>query len=267
MATQNFVLLTGMIATAPTISIVNDVKQASFDLFTLRKHTPTPAGADGSDTIQVITRDSSIIEQLNNFKLYDIVSVLGKFYTVDVPKFFMCQNEACKEYNVPVSYKGSMSYISPTEIMPVCIETDGGEPSKVRELDSKLKLLSYRDHSNTALIIGRCIGSPIHTPIEIRSKKHPSKKELLHTWQVKVFVKRPTLAVNSLTKVDHITVLTYEDISHFKDKDFIAVDGFVRAKKYNKIRTCPCCKGKIQTSDSSLGIVAYNIEHIEDRKD
>lgn len=266
MATENHVLLTGMILDAPEIANINDIPQASFSLFTLRQARPTPAGEDDTDEIRVITRDASLVEQAKKLKQYDTVSILGTFNSIDVEKYFCCENEACTEYKKPVPYKGCLSYVNPIEIMPMQI-LPGNKPLKGTDdiaLDKKLRLLNFREHSNSVRLIGRAIGKPKHVPLEVVNKKS-KKKELLHLWQLRIATKRPMVVSGGLATHDHITVMSYNNISEISNNDFLSVRGFIKSKNYPKVRKCPCCQQEIKTNDYSLCVVPYDVEYIKEQ--
>lgn len=255
MATENFVLLTGILKDAPEHSILNDIKQMSFVLHTLRKPIPTKAGMDETDDINFFTRDELIISQMKKYKPGCILSVIGTFCSLDVEKEFQCNNKDCKEYQVPVVFKGCHSYINPIEVMPVD-NNDGKEL-----FDAKIKLYQYREHSNTARLTGR-VDSPVkHITFDVTDRKNKSK-ELLHLWQFRVFVKRQKFVSNSLATSDYISINSYEPIEASKG-DFVTVNGFVRAKQYTKERKCPCCGETIKTTDRSLSVIPYTLEVIK----
>jgi len=255
MASENYVALTGMVPEEVNITVVDGVKQASFKLFTLRKRMRTLAGEDETDIINVFTRDSELISQIKKLHPTEIVSVIGNFCSVDVPKTFCCENSECSAHGVPVEYKGSISYINPIEIMPIAWAPE------ITPIDAKLWLHKYREHSNTARIIGSACGGAKHIPLEVLNKKSGAK-ELLHLWQLRVRVKRHKLVANSLSNTDFISVNSYEELPEVKSGDFIAINGFVKSKIYTKNRKCPCCGKDIKTTDTSLSIVPYTIEHI-----
>lgn len=258
MAMDNLVHLTGMVDGKINVSVVNGFKQASFNLFTLRKRMRTPAGEDESDLIPIFTRDAEMISQIKKLAHGNVISVIGNFCSVNTEKEFCCKNKECREYEVPVGYKGTISYINPIEIMPII------KNAEIPEMDVKLFLHQYREHSNTVRLLGRANTDVKHIPLEVLNRKS-GEKELLNLWQFCMNVSRRKLVSASLSKADYITInaYEYEDIKELKSGDFVCINGFVKSKLYKKVRKCPCCGSDIKTQDTSLCVVPYRVEHIK----
>jgi len=255
MATENFVLITGILTEAPVFTEENGFKQADFSIISLRKERYTPAGMDESDEIHCSTRDDTVILSLKKIKPGTILSVIGSYCSLDIEKYFSCKNPECKYFNVPQAYNGLRTYISPIEIMPMEYK---GEDS----IAPQMKLHRYREHSNNVRLIGRAISEPKHISLPVINKKTKTQ-ELIHIWKLKLAIKRQKYITSSLATCDYITIDSYENPKELKEHDFVMVNGFVKSKTHIKKRNCPCCKKNILTEDYALTVVPYTLEHIK----
>ena len=251
MAYENFVMLTGMIISELQTENEHGLTKGTIKIMTKRKDIDTIAGSNKNDEIPIVTKSSSMIKQMRPLKEGTLVSVIGIFCSVDVTKEFQCNNPACDKYLEPIPYKGVMSYIHPIELMPFT----GIEP------DPKMTLYNYREHSNTAHIIGKICSEVRFAPIE-----RPNRQDTIDSWKMRLSVKRPVLVTNSLSTCDYISVHSFSEIpGDIGPEDMVAVNGFVRSKKFVQKRQCPCCKSSIETNDYALSIVPYRVEYF--RKD
>lgn len=254
MATKNLAHFLGILADDPLFTTINGQKQAAFSLYTLRPAIPTPAGEDESDLIYVSTKSAGLINQIKRLKKDDIVDMFGNFCGVDVTKYYFCKNPDCREFETPVPYKGSVSYINPIEITKV-------NEAAWDEIKAKMFLQQNRYHSNTIQLIGTAKEHPVYTPIE-RVNRQSGDKEMISLWDLRMSIKVKHLIPGSLHAKDYISVISYNDLSKIKNGDFVSIDGFVKSKHYSKIRKCPCCGTEIKSLEYSMSVIAYDYEHI-----
>ena len=255
MATENFVLITGILLNPVTFTEENGFKQADFSVISLRKERHTPAGMDESDEIHCSTHDDSVILALKKIKPGTILSIIGTYCSLDIEKYFSCENPECKYYDVPQSYKGLRTYISPIEVMPMDYK---GEDA----IAPQMRLHRYREHSNNVRLIGRALAEPKHITVPVVNKKTKAQ-ELIHIWKLKLAIKRQKYITSSLATCDYVTVDSYENPTEVDEHDFVMVNGFVKSKTHVKKRSCQCCGKPILTKDYSLTVVPYTLEHIK----
>lgn len=260
---HNQVVLCGILQDMPKIRKKDDKAMAQFRLVTItgRRSGGLQLSSGSYDMPLVLTTDPERVAEIEKLNIGDIVLVKGALTTSTVFKTPRCPH--CGEtQKIPAL----LSYVSPS---CVAITEKGACVNKYGNLDAdKAKgcLKKIKEISNFATIMGVVCRAPD------MYKTVGDKKRKITSYQVAVKRKLRLIGEVEDSKVDFPWVKSYgkigmNDARYIKKGTYIFIDGWIRARKFERTETCCNCGQDITWNDVCQEIVSYATEYIKDYND
>ena len=260
---HNQVVLCGILQDSPKIRKSETKAVARFRLVTItgRRSGGLQLSTGSFDTPLVMTTDPERVAEIEKLSIGDLVLVKGAVTTSTVYKSPKCPY--CGEVQ---KIPALLSYVSPS---CVAITQKGAAVNKYGKLDAdKAKgiLKKIKEISNFATVIG-VVCRPPDT-----YKTVGEKKRRITSYQVAVKRKLRLIGELEDSTVDFPWVKSYgkigiNDARYIKKGTYIFIDGWIRARQFE--RTQPCCKcgNDIVWNDVCQELVSYATEYIKDYND
>lgn len=257
---HNQVVLCGILQDMPKIRKQDEKAMAQFRLVTIsgRRSGGLQRDSGSYDTPLVLTTDPERVAEIEKLNVGDLVLVKGAITTTTVYKTPRCPY--CGEVQrIPAL----LSYVSPS---CVAITEKGACANKYGNLDAdkaKNCLKKIKEISNFATVIGVVCRAPD------MYKTVGDKKRRITSYQLAVKRKLRLIGEIEDSKVDFPWVKSYgkigmNDARYIKKGTYIFVDGWIRARKFERTETCCNCGQNITWNDVCQELVSYATEYIKD---
>ncbi len=260
---HNQVYLCGVIQDAPKIRKQKDKELAEFRLITItgRRTGGLQLNSGEYDTPLIVATDPERVAEIEKIKIGDMVIVKGAITTTKVFKTPRCP--ACGN---PQRIPGMLTYISPS---CVTVASEGACLNQYGVFDKNIaatKLKDIKEISNYATALG-----VVCTPPQ-PYKAEGDKKRRIVSYQLAT--KRKFRIIGNLedATVDFPWVKSYgkigiNDARYIRKGTYIFVDGWVRARKFERSATCEHCGSSFEWMDVSQELVSYATEYLKNYND
>lgn len=200
----------------------------------------------------VISRESELIETIEDFKENDIVLLKGTLSTKKIPKRSYCPNCTDEEgVATENTAYGNLVYITPIYI------------KKVAEFENKTDAIQHivdnREVSNQIYVAGTLLKDP----------KFFTTKQGVQIAQYPVAINRKFIirTDDPSIRTDYPVVKSYgeqarNDKAFLKYQSEIIVDGFLQARRVTRKCKCKACGNIYAWKDNSMELVPYEVEYL-----
>ena len=260
---HNQVVLNGVIQDMPKIRKSGDRAVAQFRIVTItgRRSGGLQLDSGSFDTPLVLTTDPERVAEVEKLNVGDMVLVKGAVTTTKVYKTPKCPY--CGEI---LKIPAILSYVSPSCVV---ITEKGACANRYGNLDvgmAKNKLKEIKETSNFATAIG------VVCRIPETYKTAEKQQRKITSYQLAVKRKLRIIGEIEDSKVDFPWVKSYgkigmNDARYIKKGTYIFVDGWIRARRFERSEACPNCGHDVTWEDVSQEIVSYATEYIKDYND
>ena len=261
---HNQVVLCGVIQDAPKIRKSGDGKVfAQFRVITINGNRTggRQIEAKAFDAPLIHTTNPDLIGQIEKIEVGDFVLIKGAVTTATVTRAPKCQH--CGERQ---TINGILSYISPASVN---IISKGAALNSAGAFDRGVaveKLKAFKEVSNICTVVGVVCREP--QPYK-SDEKHKRK---ITSYQLAIKRKLRIIGEIDDNTADFPWVKSYGKIGmndglYIKKGTFMFIDGWIRARKFERKAICQHCGQEMSWIDVSQNIVPYASEYIKDYRD
>lgn len=258
---HNQVILCGVINSPPKI-LKKEEGEKAFAQFRLVTINGNRTGgrrveAKAFDSPMIHSGDPEIIKNIEKINTGDLVIVKGAITTSVVRRRPKCPH--CEERN---DFPGILTYISPAGVSVIekeCALNSEGEFDKDKAVK---KLKEFKEVSNVLTVMGVVCREPQPYKTDNKNKSRMTAYQLA--------VKRKLRIVGELddNTADFPWVKSYGKISmndglYIKKGTYMFIDGWFRARKFERKAVCQHCGEEFSWTDFSHDIVPYASEYIK----
>lgn len=256
---HNQVYLCGVIQDAPKIRKQSDKQLAEFRLITItgRRSGGLQLNSGEYDTPLIVATDPERVAEIEKIQVGDIVTVKGAITTTKVFKTPRCPN--CGQ---PQRIPGMLTYISPSCVTVSSPKACIGQYGVFDKNIAVAKLKEIKEISNYATVLGVVCTPP--KPY----KSEGDKKRRIVSYQLAT--KRKFRVIGNLedATVDFPWVKSYgkigiNDARYINKGTYVFVDGWVRARKFERPATCEHCGSNFYWTDVTQELVSYATEYLK----
>lgn len=256
---HNQIILCGILNASPKILKDEERSFAQFRVVTINGNRTGGRRIESKafDCPLIHTSDPGLIEQIEKTDIGDLVIIKGAVTTAIVKRRPKCEH--CGQRN---EFPGILAYISPASITVIekkCALNEDGSFSKDKAV-SKLK--NFKEVSNVLTVMGVVCREPQPYKTEIRNKSRMTAYQLA--------IKRKLRIIGEIddNTADFPWVKSYGKISindglYIRKGTYMFIDGWFRARKFERKATCQHCGEEVKWTDFSHDIVPYASEYIK----
>lgn len=257
---HNQVVLCGILQEMPKIRKQGEKAMAQFRIVTItgRRSGGLQLSSGSYDSPLILTTDPDRVKEIEKVSIGDLVLVKGAITTTTVFKTPVCPY--CGErQKIPAL----LSYVSPA---CVAIAEKGAAANEFGNLNAdkaKACLKKIKEVSNFATVIGVVCRAPD------MYKTIGDKKRRITSYQLAVKRKLRIVGEIEDSTVDFPWIKSYgkigvNDARYIKKGTYVFIDGWIRARKFERTDTCSKCGNNIVWNDVCQEMVSYATEYIKD---
>lgn len=260
---HNQVVLCGIIQDLPKVRKQGDRAYAQFRIVTItgRRSGGLQLSTGSYDQPLVLTTDPERVAEAEQLSIGDLVLVKGALTTSTVMKTPVCPY--CGEVQrIPAL----LAYVSPACITIAEKGAGANQYGMLDESKAKNCLKSIKEISNFATVMG-VVCRPPDT-----YKTIGDKKRKITSYQVAVKRKLRLIGEIEDSTVDFPWIKSYgkigmNDARYIKKGTYIFIDGWIRARKFDRTQPCSKCGNDITWKDVCQELVSYATEYVKDYND
>lgn len=258
---HNQIILCGVLNASPKIFKSEDGNRdfAQFRIITINGNRTGGRRIESKafDSPMIHTNSPEVIKSVQELDTGDFVIVKGAITTAVVKRRPKCPH--CGERN---EFPGILTYVSPASVMlmkkGMALNNDGefDKDKAVKELKN------YKEISNVLTVMGVVCREPQPYKTEIKNKSRMTAYQLA--------IKRKLRIVGELddNTADFPWVKSYGKISmndglYIRKGTYMFIDGWFRARKFDRKAVCQHCGEEFSWTDFSHDIVPYASEYIK----
>ena len=256
MARYNSVTLFGIVTELPVITRDPETGEARYGLGTLKVIRGGRSASDGKQyavyaSPTIFTKEELFVREMETWKLYDLVYISGMFATTIINKTSTCTT--CGQKN---REEGSFAYVQP--ILMRVQQHFRDEDSAVNEL-KHLLLASNR-------FVG--VGGLGKDPKRVVLKTKIGKQKVVCQYPIVLNRLIYVAADPAEKKNDFPWVKSYgkhcdEDYFRLMKGSSVMIDGFLQTRHVRKHAVCAYCGQEYDWKDTTLEIVPYEVEYLQ----
>lgn len=257
---HNQAIMCGVIRDMPKILIAeNGQSYAQFRLITINGNRTGGRQIESKafDAPLIHTRNEALIEIIKKIKTGDIVAVKGAVTTALVTRRPKCEH--CGERQ---TLPGLVAYISPASVTiidkGIALDAEG----KFDRDKATARLKEMKEISNVLTVVGVVCREP--KPYKT-DEKHKRK---MTAYQIAIKRKLRIIGEMDDNTADFPWVKSYGKISmndglYIKKGTYMFIDGWFRARQFERHAVCEHCGEEVRWKDYSCDIVPYASEYIK----
>lgn len=257
---HNQAIMCGVIRDMPKILITDNGRSyAQFRLITINGNRTGGRQIESKafDAPLIHTRDEALIEVIKEIQVGDVVAIKGAITTALVTR-----RPKCEHCGQRLTLPGILSYISPASVTIIDKGIALDEEGKFSKDAATQRLKEMKEISNLLTVVGVVCREP--KPYKT-DEKH---KRRMTAYQIAVKRKLRIIGEMDDNTADFPWVKSYGKISmndglYIKKGTYLFIDGWFRARQYERHAICEHCGQEVTWKDYSSDIVPYASEYIK----